>query len=158
VERRLLAAPLVAALLVVLTSCSGGESDAEADPDAHDSDAGFSAAADTETCVADATAVGATPDGYAKSFPLPEGTVVYHVEDRGPDGVIATGVTATPFDDVLDAMNAAEQAGFHVTSGETEEDDAEANWTGNGYVGRWAIKKSASCPGETVIQLLSKSG
>jgi hypothetical protein len=43
-----------------------------------------------------------------------------------------------------------------VTSGETEEDDAEANWAGNGYVGRWAIKKSATCPGETVVQLLSQ--
>jgi len=57
---------------------------------------------------------------------------------------------------VLQAMNDAKRAGFAVTSGETEEDDAEANWTGNGYLGRWAIKKSASCPDETVIQLLSK--
>jgi hypothetical protein len=146
----------VAAVVLALTSCSGGESDA--DPDAHDSDAGgFSAAAGTDTCVDDATAVTSTPDGYARSFPLPEGTVVYHVEDRGQDGVIATGVTATPFDEVLHAMNAAEQAGFHVTSGETEDDDAEANWTGNGFVGRWAIKKSAACPGQTVIQLLSRS-
>jgi len=155
VSRRLLAAPLVAALLLLSAACSGGDSDA----DEHDADAGsFSAAADTDTCVADATAVTSTPDGYAASFPLPEGTVVYHVEDRGQDGVIATGVTATPFDDVLDAMNAAEKAGFQITSGETEEDDAEASWTGNGYVGRWAIKKSAACPGETVIQLLSKTG
>jgi len=87
---------------------------------------------------------------------MPKGTVVYHVEDRGQDGVIATGVTATPFDDVLKAMNNAKQVGFAVTSGETEENDAEANWTGNGYLGRWAIKKSASCPDQTVIQLLSK--
>jgi hypothetical protein len=155
VQRPLLAAPLVAAVVLSLSSC-GGESDADAGT--HDADAsGFSAAADTDTCVADATAVTSTPDGYATSFPLPQGTVVYHVEDRGPDGVIATGVTALPFGDVLDAMNASERAGFQVTSGETEEDDAEANWTGNGYVGRWAIKKSASCPGETVIQLLSKN-
>ena len=48
------------------------------------------------------------------------------------------------------------RSGFRVTSGETEEDDAEADWTGHGFVGRWAIKKSATCPGETVIQLLSK--
>ena len=122
------------------------------DPDA----GGFSAAADTDTCVKDANAVTSTPDGYPAGFPLPAGTVVFHIEDRGQDGVIATGVTATPFDDVLAAMNAAKKSGFEVTSGETEDDDAEANWTGNGYVGRWAIKKSATCPGETVIQLLSK--
>ena len=154
-RRRALVAPLVAALLLTPTACGGGESDA----DAHESgDGEFSAAADTDTCVDDATAATATPAGYASDFPLPHGTVVYHVEDRGEDGVIATGVTALPFSDVLDAMNASEEAGFHITSGETEDDDAEANWTGHGYVGRWAIKKSATCAGETVVQLLSRKG
>jgi hypothetical protein len=141
----------VAAILFLATACGGGGADAS-DPDAD----GTSAVADTGACVKDASQVTATPDGYPADFPLPSGTVVFHVEDRGEDGVIATGVTATPFDDVLTAMNAAEKAGFQVTEGETEEDDAEANWTGNGFTGRWAIKKSATCPGETVIQLLSK--
>ena len=155
-RRRTLAAPLVAVLLLAPTACGGGESDAA---DTHESEeGGFSAAADTDTCVADATASTATPAGFASGFPLPKGTVVYNVEDRGEDGVIATGVTALPFGDVLDAMNASEDAGFHITNGETEENDAEANWSGNGYVGRWAIKKSATCAGETVIQLLSRKG
>jgi len=156
-SQRLLAAPVLLtvllAVLLVLPACGGGESDAGAPgPDA----GGLSAAADTETCLRDATAVTSTPDGYPASFPLPSGTVVFNVEDRGGDGVIATGVTAARFDDVLHAMNAAGRSGFKVTEGETEEDDAEANWTGNGFTGRWAIKKSATCPGETVVQLLSK--
>ena len=148
---RLLAGPVVAGLLLVSVGCGGGGEAGGQDPHA-----GVSAAYDTETCVNDAAAVTSTPDGYPTSFPLPDGTVVFQVEDRGEDGVIATGVTATSFADVLAAMNAAEKSGFAITSGETEEDDAEANWTGHGYVGRWAIKKSATCPGETVIQLLSK--
>jgi hypothetical protein len=152
VNRRLLAGPVVAALLLLPTACSSGDSSEARDPDA----GGFSAAADTDTCVKDANEVTSTPDGYPAGFPLPAGTLVFHIEDRGQEGVIATGVTATPFDDVLTAMNATKKSGFEVTSGETEDDDAEANWTGNGYVGRWAIKKSAACPGETVIQLLSK--
>ena len=149
-----LALPLVAALLLLPTACGGGhDSDAGAtDPD-HE---GFSAAADVDTCLRDATAVTSTPDGYPASFPLPTGTVVFNIEDRHAEGVIATGVTATPFEDVLKDMNAAKRAGFTVTSGETEDDDAEANWTGHGFVGRWAIKKSATCPGETILQLLSK--
>jgi hypothetical protein len=152
VSRRLLALPALVALLLP-TACGGGDSDSEGgDPDS----GGFSAAADTNTCVADATEVTSTPDGYPTDFPLPDGTVVFHVEDRGDDGVIATGVTATAFDEVLAGMNATKEAGFRVTGGETEEDDAEADWTGHGYVGRWAIKKSASCPGETVVQLLAK--
>jgi hypothetical protein len=150
---RVVAPAVVATLLVLPTACGGGDSDkAPGDPDGR----GFSAAADTSTCVKDATEVTSTPDGFAAGFPLPRGTVVFNVEDRGEDGVIATGVTATSFDDVLAAMNSAKKAGFEVTSGETEEDDAEANWTGNGFTGRWAIKKSATCPGETVVQLLSK--
>jgi hypothetical protein len=142
------AGPLVSALLLLLTACGNHQS---SDPDADR----FSAA-DTSTCVDDATTVSSFPDGYPKDFPMPTGTVVYHVEDRGQDGVIATGVTATPFDDVLKALNNAKQAGFAVTSGETEENDAEANWTGNGYLGRWVIKKSATCAHQTLIQLLSK--
>jgi len=134
------------------SACGSGDADAgdKPTPDGH------SAAADTSTCAADAKAVTSTPAGYPADFPLPKGTIVFHIEDRGADGVIATGVTTTPFDDVLKAMNAAQGAGFKVTNGETEEDDAEANWTGNGFTGRWAIKKSATCPGETVVQLLSK--
>jgi hypothetical protein len=151
VRRHLVAGAAVASLLLLATAC--GDGDKGEDPDA----SGLSAAADTSTCVKDATQVASTPSGYPTGFPLPPGTVVYNVEDRGADGVIATGVTATPFEDVLKAMNAAAQAGYKVTTGETEEDDAEANWTGNGYTGRWAIKKSATCPGETVVQLLSKA-
>jgi hypothetical protein len=144
---------VLAAVVLLLTACGGGDGGSEE----QDRDAGgFSAAADTSICVADATQVATTPDGFAADFPLPRGTVLFHVEDRGADGVIATGVTATGFDDVLAAMNAAQERGFRVTSGETEEDDAEASWTGNGFVGRWAIKKSASCPGETIVQVLSK--
>lgn len=145
---RTVAAAVTAALLLLPTACGNhGSSGPESDQ---------LSAADTSTCVDDATTVSSFPDGYPQDFPMPTGTVVYHVEDRGQDGVIATGVTATPFDAVLDAMNDAEQAGFTVTTGETEENDAEASWTGNGYLGRWAIKRSARCPDQTVIQLLSK--
>ena len=141
-------------LLVLLTACGGGGGADSSEPDA----GGLASAADTSTCVKDAQPVTSTPDGYPADFPLPDGTVVFNIEDRGQDGVIATGVTRTPFDEVLASMNAAAKSGFEVTTGETEEDDAEANWTGQGFTGRWAIKKSASCAGETVIQLLSKRG
>ena len=49
-------------------------------------------------------------------------------------------------------------AGFHIEKGETEEHDAEAEWEGNGFHGRWAIRESAQCSGETVIQVLSAKG
>ena len=46
-------------------------------------------------------------------------------------------------------------AGFEITDGETEEHDAEANWTAGEHDGRWAIRESGTCPGETVIQVLA---
>ncbi len=139
------------ALLLLATGCGGRSSD----PDA--AAGSFSAAADTSTCVTEATQVSSTPADYPQDFPMPAGTVLYHVEDRGADGVIATGVTATPFKRVLAALNGpAQAAGYKVTDGETEDHDAEANWKGNGYTGRWAIRESSTCRGETVIQMLSK--
>lgn len=113
-------------------------------------------AADTSTCVKDAHRVSSYPQGFPADFPFPPRTVVFHAEDRGSDGVVVTGVTATPFKQVLAALNGpAQRAGYKVTSGETEEHDAEANWAGNGYRGRWAIRESGSCPGQTVVQVLS---
>jgi hypothetical protein len=36
-----------------------------------------------------------------------------------------------------------------------EEHDAEANWKSGEQTGRWVIRESAQCPGETVIQVLA---
>lgn len=145
--RRLPPGAALAASLLLVAGC--GESGEE-----HSAESG--AAADTTTCVKDAQQVSSYPDGFPQRFPFPPRTVVFNAEDRGQDGVVVTGVTSTPFKQVLAALNGpAQRAGFQVTDGETEEHDAEANWTGNGYRGRWAIRESGSCPGETVVQVLS---
>ena len=114
-------------------------------------------AADRNTCVAQATpAATPYPSGFPAAWQWPTGTVVFNVEDRGSTGVIATGVTSTAFKDVLAFLNGpVSAAGYKVGKGETEAHDAEANWDGNGYRGRWAIRESTTCPGETVIQVLS---
>ncbi len=148
-------AGLTVAALLSLAACGGSDSSATGeDPDAEE----FSAAADRSTCLDDAQPVGDIPDGYPTDFPMPPQTVVYDAEDRGAEGVVVTGVTDLAFKDVLAALNGpAQDAGFKVTNGETEEHDAEANWAGNGYRGRWAIRESASCTGETVVQVLATS-
>ena len=114
-------------------------------------------AADESVCRSDAEPVkdlsGAV---FPEEWPFPPRTVVYHLEDRGESGTIVTAVTATPFDGVLDFMNNdVEAAGFEIESGETEERDAEAEWRSAEYHGRWAIRMSADCPGETTIQVLA---
>lgn len=147
-------ASLLAATAVVAAlagGCGGARSGGDAD---HGSDA----AADTTTCRGDAQPVApsAYPSAFPADFPFPTRTVVYDVQDRGSDGVIASGVTDEPFKQVLADLNGpAQQAGYRVTTGETEEHDAEANWTGHGHHGRWAIRESPSCAGETVVQVLA---
>ena len=114
-------------------------------------------AADRSTCLADAQAAATPyPGGVPTDWPWPVATVVFDAEDRGADGTILTATTSTAFTVVLAFLNGTvSDAGYAVTSGETEEHDAEANWSGNGFHGRWAIRESGTCPGETVIQVLS---
>ena len=154
-------AAVVAAALVMLVGLVGcGGSDAgssEGEGDADHEAIGGEAAADVSTCHADASpARKPYPTGFAPGFPFPPGTTVFHVEDRGKFGIIATGISTSDLKDVLHFMNTTVVgAGFKTTEGETEEHDAEANWEGNGYRGRWAIRDSANCSSETVVQVLS---
>lgn len=109
-------------------------------------------------CSDQATAVtGAYPDQVPAKLPLPGGTTVYRIEDRGKDGVVLSAVSKTPFKDVLAFMTSDfVAAGFAITHGETEKHDAEANWVSTGYRGRWAIREiTAQCPGDTLISVLT---
>jgi hypothetical protein len=147
-------AATVAAAALLLAGCGSSGSGSEA----KGKDV-FEKAADRTVCVKDATAISTYPTGFPRDFPFPPSTVVYNAQDRGQEGVVLTGVTTLPFKQVLAALNGkAQAAGFKVTSGETEEHDAEANWSGNGYRGRWAIRESGSCAGQTVVQVLATHG
>ncbi len=142
-----------AAVLLLASGCGSASGKASGGPS---SNGDLAKAADGTTCVADAKRVTSLPSGFPASFPIPKGAVVYHAEDRGKDGVIVSAITSAPIKDVLAALNGpAQKAGFKVTSGETEKHDAEANWSGNGFRGRWAIKESATCKGEVSIQVLA---
>ena len=151
-----LLATAVVALLMLAPAC-GSEKESEKEKEKDKDRSEFGAAADLKTCRAEAKPIDKPyPSGFPEAWRFPAQTVVFNAEDRGKDGVIVTGVTSTPFKRVLAFLNGPVQdAGFKVVTGETEEHDAEANWKGNQFHGRWAIRESASCPGETVIQVLS---
>ena len=73
------------------------------------------------------------------------------IESGLPKKPSARGIWLTirvPAEDVVGA-------GVTTEDGETEERDAEAEWKGDGFRGRWAIRASVTCSGETVIQVLS---
>lgn len=119
----------------------------------------FDKAADESVCKADVQDKALESpygEGFPSDWPFPPDTVVYNVENRADTGVIVTGVSSTPFQEILDFMNNdVVAAGFEIESGETEDDDAEAEWKSADYSGRWAIRKSATCDGETIIQVFA---
>jgi hypothetical protein len=148
---------LVALLVPALSACGGDGSPKSGGHESVDPDAPSTEAVDQTVCRADATAApDATGSGFPTEWSFPPRTTVYHREDREGTGVILTAVSEAPFDAILHFLNTDEvAAGFAITDGETEENDAEANWTSDGYTGRWTIRKSATCPGETVVQVFA---
>lgn len=140
--------------VVLATFLGGCSTDTGADENGR---SGGAEPADLTTCKDDAEAADAPfGDAFPADWPFPAETVVHHVEDRGADGTIVSGVSTSSFTEILAFLNQdVVSAGFRIEGGETEEHDAEAEWRGNGFHGRWTIRESATCPGETVIQVLS---
>jgi hypothetical protein len=146
-------AALSAAVCCVLTfsACSSEEKDADADK-------GSPVNVASSVCSKDAAAKQVSlPDGFPADFPLPPGTIVYSVDNRGADGIVVTGVTATPFKSVLSSLQTDLPAhGYTPKEGETEPHDAESNWSSASYDGRWAIREIPQCSGETLVNVVAR--
>jgi hypothetical protein len=99
----------------------------------------------------------ALPDGFPASFPLPPGTVITSKEERSGGRLIIN--TVVPGLDVKGVAEFFEQAlpkaGFQVTEGESEPGEAEANYAGNGYQGRWKVNAIEGCAGAVTLQILA---
>ena len=136
---------------VALTGCGGGESDAEKLAEKQLANSG----APTPVCVEQAGEA-SVPASFPTQFPLPEGSKVYASEERSGGRTIVYAVVDRDVKAVLKQLQTdVPAAGFKLTEGEVEERDAESNWTGNGYTGRWAIREVASCTSQTSVTVLS---
>ncbi len=134
-----------------LSGCGGGES--EADKGAEKQLAG--SGAPTPVCV-DRAETASVPGSFPADFPLPEDSVVYASERRSGGRTIVYAVVDTAEKDVLAFLQkAVPAAGYRLTEGEVEERDAESNWVGNGFTGRWAIREVAGCSEQTSVTVLS---
>jgi|SRR6478672_10418585 len=143
----------LSAALLSLVACSsaGGSPDPDSSRKADVTDA---------VCAKDAAAKKVDlPSGFPADFPLPPGTVVYSVDNRGADeGIVVTGVTSTRFSSVLKALQTQLPAkGFRADNGETEPHDAESDWTSNGFQGRWAIREIPQCGGDTLVNVVARA-
>ncbi|NYJ03811.1 hypothetical protein [Petropleomorpha daqingensis] len=158
--------PLLALLLLagLLAGCGdqGAEAASSSSSTKHEEDEGEEVGAErsgtpaTVDCPADATPVDVPGD---LSAPLPQGTVVVAVDQRDDGRTVLTGVVPAAEPDVLaDLQQAYAAAGITLTEGETEERDAESNFTGNGLTGRWGIRALEDCtPAATRIDLVVRS-
>jgi hypothetical protein len=147
-----------AAVAIGVLALGGCGSDSPSKDNPKETDAGeFEKAADEGVCTSEAKPLDQPyGTGFPADWPFPPDTVVYNFEDRGDSGSIVTAISSAKFADILDFMNGdVVDAGFEIESGETEEHDAEAEWRGSDFHGRWAIRESGACPGETIIQILA---
>jgi hypothetical protein len=150
VPRALVALALLAA--AVLTGCGGGESEEEKQAEKQLRASG----APTPVCVDQVKDQVEVPASFPSAFPLPDGAVVYAAQKRSEGRTIVYAVVDRDVKAVLKQMqDGPRAAGFEAKEGEVEERDAESNWEGNGYTGRWAIREVDGCPEQTSVTVLS---
>lgn len=154
-SRAVLSCALLLAAPALLAGCDGGTGGSQADADAASPAAVQSGTPTTVDCPPSATPVDVPSTLTA---PLPAGTVVVAVGTRSGGRTVVTGVVPKAEADVLtDLHGAYEHAGLTLTEGETEEGDAESNFTGNGIVGRWGIRELSNCsPVATRIDVIMR--
>jgi len=146
---RLLPTCAAALLLLSVAACDGGTADgsatgSSAQPEESGDGTGGEQTGTPQTveCPGKATAVD-LPAGFAA--PLPKGAVVVAVQKRDDGRTVVTAVVPAAEKDVLADLQAAyPAAGLTLTEGETEERDAESNFTGD-VTGRWGIRELTDC-------------
>ena len=132
-------APLL--LIVAMAACGGGD------------DSGSARPGELPDC-AKAKEIDA-PEQFPKDFPLPEGTVVTFGGFTEPATVFIAAVSPGTFGDVRDFFEGElERRGYRVGVGDAEEGEAEAPFTGNGYRGRWLVRKVRDCDAATSVRLI----
>ena len=155
-RHRISAAVLATAALTGAAGCSGAPPAASATTSSVTTS---SATATTSSC--SATGSASPPAGFPSSLPLPAGTVLTSSETRSGQRLVVNGTAPRDFSAVLAELQAAyPAAGFPLSGGEVEKDkgDAESNFAGNGYTGRWSLRGITGCAATTVSLVVQKTG
>jgi hypothetical protein len=147
--RALIALALITA--AALAGCGGGDSDGDKKGEKQLRASG----APTPVCTDQAKDT-KVPAAFPSQFPLPEGSKVYATQNRSGGRTIVYAVVDRDVKAVLKQLqDTVAAAGFKPSEGEVEARDAESNWKGNGYTGRWAIREVAGCTDQTSVTVLS---
>jgi hypothetical protein len=132
-------APLLS--LVAMAACGGGD------------DSGSARPGQLPDC-AKAKEI-AAPEQFPKDFPLPAGTVITFGGFEEPGTVFIAAVSPGTFGNVRDFFGTElERRGYRIGRGDSEEGEVEAPFTGNGYRGRWLVRKIRDCDEAASVRII----
>jgi len=98
----------------------------------------------------------AVPAEFPADFPLPRGAIAVNTSNSS-GGIVLQAISPDGFKDVLKQLQEAlPKAGYTLSKGEVEDNDAESNWDSAAHVGRWAIRTIPGCDADTLIQVFAK--
>ncbi|MBI2708925.1 MAG: hypothetical protein HYX34_04435 [Actinobacteria bacterium] len=97
----------------------------------------------------------ALPSGFPRDLPLPPGLIVVQTDARSGQRIVIEGVTERPFRETLRSLQRQlPAAGYRLEKGEVEPRDAESNFTGRRFTGRWGIRVVPGCTGRTSVSFV----
>jgi hypothetical protein len=95
------------------------------------------------------------PDGFPAEFPLPPGTVVTAGSRPHAGQLVLAGLVPADLQDAASFFNESLPAsGYRQGLGDSESNEAEAPFTGNGFRGKWKVNAIPGCPAAVALTLV----
>jgi hypothetical protein len=99
------------------------------------------------TLPACAGAAAGTPPALPVDFPLPPGTVVTSADRPYTSQVVVIGLIPSDLQEAASFFGGAlPEHGYQAGIGDSEGNESEAPFTGNGYRGKWRVNEIPGCP------------
>jgi hypothetical protein len=97
----------------------------------------------------------AKPPGLPPSFPLPPGTIVTASSEPHTGQLVLGGLVPADLQDAASFFNESLPAnGYRQGLGDSESNEAEAPFTGNGFRGKWKVNSIVGCPEAVSLTLV----
>ena len=130
---------LAAAAALVLGGCGGSGGDVDTTDAAPDEPA--------PTLPACAPVPAGDPPALPIEFPLPPGTVVTSADRPHTGQVVVLGLIPADLQEAASFFGGAlPEHGYQIGIGDSEGNESEAPFTGNGYRGKWRVNEIPECP------------
>lgn len=97
----------------------------------------------------------ALPTDFPAQFPFPPGTVISQSQSR-TEGRVLNGVAPSdPHSVAVFLSRELPYKGFKTGIGDSEANEAESDYAGYGYQGRWKVRSIQGCPGAVTFTVFA---